>query len=64
LASRKILNSNVQLWVSYSVGLFGYILGIIASILFDLPTGAITVWSMLLAVILITPLINKRVCRK
>ena len=60
LASRKITNQNTQLWLSYCVGLCGYALGIMASILFDLPTGAITVWSLLLVVILAIPLINRR----
>ncbi|PHS24826.1 MAG: zinc/manganese transporter permease [Methylophaga sp.] len=59
LASRKISNQKIQLFTSYGVGLIGYIIGIIASILFDFPTGAITVWSLLLVVIIITPLINK-----
>lgn len=58
LATRKISNKKAQLLVGYSVGLFGYILGIIASMLFDLPTGAITVWSLLVIVILMTPLLN------
>ena len=31
---------------AYAVGALGYFFGLIASIVFDLPTGAIIVWAM------------------
>jgi len=63
LASRKIQDRTSRLKVAYSIGLSGYILGLIASIIFDLPTGAVTVWTLLFVVLIITPRIN-RVCRR
>jgi zinc/manganese transport system permease protein len=36
-----------RLWIGYAVGLIGYVLGLVASSLFDLPTGAVIVVSLL-----------------
>jgi zinc/manganese transport system permease protein len=44
LASRNA--TRLRLAKAYAVGALGYFFGLIASILFDLPTGAIIVWSM------------------
>ncbi len=35
-----------RLWVAYAVGIVGYALGLVLSALFDLPSGAVIVWSM------------------
>lgn len=44
LASRKA--TRFRLAKAYTVGGLGYLFGLIASTLFDLPTGAIVVWAM------------------
>ena len=46
LASRNA--TRWQLTKAYAVGALGYLLGLVASTLFDLPTGAIIVWAMAL----------------
>lgn len=48
LASRSLVNPKHRLVIAYIIGLSGYFIGLIFSLLFDLPTGAITVWSLLL----------------
>jgi zinc/manganese transport system permease protein len=45
LATRA-LNDRAGLTWAYGVGVVGYLLGLIASALFDLPTGAVIVWSL------------------
>lgn len=49
LASRAIQRPRYRLLLAYSIGLVGYTLGFVASLLFDLPTGAVTVWTLLLS---------------
>ncbi|HWH49275.1 MAG TPA: metal ABC transporter permease [Burkholderiales bacterium] len=44
LASRNA--TRLRLAKAYVVGALGYLFGLIASILFDLPTGALIVWAM------------------
>jgi zinc/manganese transport system permease protein len=44
LATRNA--ARFRLAKAYAVGALGYLLGLIASTLFDLPTGAIIVWAM------------------
>jgi zinc/manganese transport system permease protein len=44
LASRNA--TRLRLAKAYGVGALGYLFGLIASIVFDLPTGAIIVWAM------------------
>ena len=44
LASRNA--TRFRLAKAYAVGGFGYLFGLIASTLFDLPTGAMVVWTM------------------
>jgi len=58
LASRHIKKPTIRLLTSYIIGLSGYLLGLTASLLFDLPTGAITVWTLLLAVFIARPLLK------
>ena len=59
IASRKIANPNRRLLTAYGIGLSGYILGLIASLAFDLPTGAVTVWTLLAIVIVFKPMIDR-----
>ena len=47
LASKRFAEG-IRLWVGYGVGLIGYILGLVSSSLFDLPTGAVIVVTLLL----------------
>lgn len=44
LASRNA--TRFRLAKAYAVGALGYVFGLVASTLFDLPTGAIVVWAM------------------
>jgi len=44
----KRFNEKLRLGVGYAVGLIGYISGLVASSLFDLPTGALIVVTLLL----------------
>ena len=46
LAARRFAE-RTRLWVAYAVGLIGYVLGLVASSVFDLPTGAVIVVSLL-----------------
>ena len=59
LASHSIINQKNQLMIAYIVGGSGYFVGLIASFLLDLPTGAITVWSLLFVAILAKIFIRK-----
>jgi len=46
LAAKRFADSG-RLWIGYIVGLVGYVGGLVASSLFDLPTGAVIVVSLL-----------------
>ena len=47
------LKGRYRLWAGYSLGAVAFMAGIILSALFDLPTGAVIVWTMaLLAVVM------------
>jgi len=63
LASRHIKQVKNKLICSYTVGLAGYIFGLAASMIWDLPTGAITVWT-LTVVVLLTTVVFSRVTAK
>lgn len=54
LASRKATRG--RLAKAYAVGGFGYLFGLIASTLFDLPTGAVVVWAMAVVGIVVASL--------
>ncbi|MBU2477494.1 MAG: metal ABC transporter permease [Gammaproteobacteria bacterium] len=41
-----------RLWLGYGLGVGGYALGLIASALYDLPSGAVIVWALALLAIL------------
>lgn len=60
LACRHIAQENKRLLFAYCIGLLGYILGLSASLLFDLPTGAIIVWTLLLACLLFQALLKQQ----
>lgn len=47
LATRNA--TRFRLSKAYAVGALGYLFGLVASVLFDLPTGAIIVWAMAIA---------------
>lgn len=51
LATRQFSGTQA-LWWGYGIGAAGYLAGVTASALFDLPTGAVTVWTLALAAIL------------
>lgn len=45
----RLYPSRIRLAVGYAVGATGYILGLGLSVLFDLPSGAVVVWTLALA---------------
>ena len=45
LAARH-LNGNVGLMVAFAVGVAGYAIGLLLSAMFDLPSGALIVWTI------------------
>lgn len=51
LATRKI--QRYRLWYGYAIGVAGYFIGLISSSLLDLPSGAVIVWSLALAGIIV-----------
>ncbi len=59
LASRHIINLRKRLFIAYMIGLGAYLLGLMASLIYDLPTGAITVWTLLFMVLITKPLLNR-----
>jgi zinc/manganese transport system permease protein len=48
LAARRF-DPKLRLWVGYIVGVTGYVLGLVVSSLFDLPTGAAIVVTLIAA---------------
>ena len=59
LVTRK-LNGNKQLAVAYGVGALAYALGLAASALFDLPSGAVIVWSLVCTGIVVSYLFKSK----
>jgi zinc/manganese transport system permease protein len=45
-----------RLAVGYFIGLVGYLVGLVLSAFFDLPTGAIIVWTLTIAALAMAPL--------
>jgi len=43
----------------YAVGVVGYVVGLLLSAVYDLPTGAVIVWTMTLAGLLAVPLLGR-----
>ena len=54
----RLLSDTQRLWAGYFIGLLSFALGLSASALFDLPSGAIVVW-MLASVSIVFALIRK-----
>ena len=48
LATRRLSDAS-GLMLAYGIGLVGYFVGLIGSALFDLPTGAVIVWTLAIA---------------
>jgi len=59
LATRK-LSGTQALWWGYGIGAAGYLAGVTASALFDLPTGAVTVWTLALVAVVVALLAGKQ----
>jgi len=59
LACRHITQVKKRLFFAYSLGLLGYLLGILVSLLSDIPTGAIIVWTLLGLSLLMKPIFHK-----
>jgi zinc/manganese transport system permease protein len=59
LFTRHIQAYKSRLLTAYSLGLLGYISGLFASVLFDLPTGAVIVWTLLGVCLLMKPVLTR-----
>jgi zinc/manganese transport system permease protein len=46
LATIKLQGTRLRLWATYLVAAAGYVLGLLGSALFDLPTGPLIVWAL------------------
>ncbi len=46
-----------SLAAGYAIGLIGYLLGLVLSVFFDLPTGAVIVWTLTVAALAAAPLL-------
>jgi zinc/manganese transport system permease protein len=53
------LSDNIRLWAGYVLGMMSYFAGILLSSIFDLPTGAVIVWTMAIVGIFSGTLIRK-----
>ncbi|NOQ76299.1 MAG: metal ABC transporter permease [Methylococcaceae bacterium] len=62
LVTRNIARRKHALLFAYGLGIGGYFVGLITSIILDMPTGAITVWSLLLMTLCIKPFLRKSLC--
>ena len=67
LAARH-LHGPKRLWTGYLLGSFAYLAGILLSAWFDLPTGAVTVWTMAILAVVVSSFLgyklNKRTQRE
>jgi zinc/manganese transport system permease protein len=63
LATRR-LNGPLRLLVGYLAGSLAFLAGIVISALFDLPTGAVTVWTMAVVALATGLFIGHRVRRR
>jgi zinc/manganese transport system permease protein len=46
LATIALAGRRRQLWAAYAIGVLGYFAGLVLSALFDLPSGALIVWTL------------------
>jgi len=63
LATRR-MNGPVRLLAGYAIGAFAYLAGIMISALADLPTGAVTVWTMAAAALAAGLAIGQKAARR
>jgi len=63
MATRR-LNGRLRLATGYGIGALSYLMGIVFSALADLPTGAVTVWTLALISVLAGFAIGARTKRK
>ncbi|MCI0508389.1 MAG: metal ABC transporter permease [Gammaproteobacteria bacterium] len=56
LATRKATQH--RLWLGYALGLSGYAIGLAASAVFDLPTGAVIVWTLAVSAMLTAGMVS------
>jgi zinc/manganese transport system permease protein len=54
LATRRLGTPCGSLLAGYATGILGYVLGLVAAALFDLPAGAVIVWSLALSGIIVS----------
>jgi len=52
----RLIAGNRRIWIGYSIGLFSYAIGLAMSALFDLPSGAIVVWTLAVIAVLFSVL--------
>jgi zinc/manganese transport system permease protein len=45
--------------VGYVIGFVGYLVGLLLSAVFDLPTGAVIVWTLTIAAVAMAPLFRR-----
>jgi zinc/manganese transport system permease protein len=57
LATRSLRRH--ALAVGYGIGLVGYLVGLVLSAVFDLPTGAVIVWTLTVAALASVPLVGR-----
>jgi len=53
LVARKVVSQKRALLIAYGVGAAGYALGLVVSSITDLPSGAIIVWALVVAALLV-----------
>lgn len=58
LATRSLAKHTLA--TGYAIGLVGYVVGLLLSAVFDLPTGAVIVWTLTLAGLAAAPLLVQR----
>lgn len=59
LAARG-LDQHRARWAAWLTGSLGYVLGLLASALFDLPSGPLIVWSLVVIALIVSPLLRFR----
>jgi zinc/manganese transport system permease protein len=57
LATRSLRKH--ALTCGYAIGLVGYLVGLVLSAVFDLPTGAVIVWTLTAAALASVPLLGR-----
>lgn len=64
LATRNIASSTRRLTLAYLLGIAGYLTGLLAAMLLDVPMGAMTVWTLFAVVLLCRPLLSRTLVHK